>query len=447
MPEAELATHPEILITEWESAGPDTHVALRNLSLGPDDAIAAACDPLRRQVDVRQERAGVRVNATSFVGRIQVGPLRVTIKPKLHPEPLSQLLRYAYGIDDLALHAVLPTGLVSSGLHDLLVAMLVHEVERLLRLGLARQYIRTAEDLALPRGRIAIGTIAARGGILEARLPCVFHDRSLDWSLNCIVRTGLARAAMLASPGPLARHAARLETSFADFVGPLRLDVAEIERAEAALTRLTARYRPTLALIRLICGADGVALEATRKNAAVSGFLFDMNRFFQRLLSRFLRENLADGHVEDERSIRTMLTYDPAANPRRRAAPALRPDFAVFRHRRLRFYADAKYRDVWANGMPMSWLYQLHAYAGAAPDRLSIMLYPSDDPKAQPERLIGRPPAGDGPSTAIALRPLYLPAIAAAVSSSRAGVGKSQQAVAYSMVWGSETPATGRAAE
>lgn len=435
--------HPEILLTEWESAGPDTHAVLRDLSLGPDDAVAEACEPLRRQLDVRQERAGVRVTATSFVGRVQLGPLRVTIKPKLNPEALSRLLRYAYGIDDLALQAVLPAWLRSSGLHDLLVAMLVHEVEGLLRLGLARQYIRTPEDLALPRGRIAVGTIAARGGVREARLPCVFHDRSLDWSLNRVVRAGLARAAALSSPGPLARHAARLDSSFADFVGPFRLDLAEVKRAEAALTRLTVRYRPALGLIRLICGADGVALEPTRKNAAVSGFLFDMNRFFQRLLSRFLRENLADGQVEDERSIRTMLTYDPAANPRRRAAPALRPDFAVFRCQMLRFYADAKYRDVWVNGMPMHWLYQLHAYAGAAPDRLSIMLYPSEDPTAQLERIVGRPPAGDGPSTAIVLRPIHLATIAEVISSPWAGTRTSRQAVAQEMVWGCIAPSAG----
>jgi 5-methylcytosine-specific restriction enzyme subunit McrC len=424
----------QILLTEWESAGPQTRPVLRNLSLGSDEAVAAACDPLRSQLDVRQERAGVRIAATSFVGRVRVGPLLVTITPKLDPEPLSQLLRYGYGIDDLALQEVMPTSSQFHGLHDLLVAMLIHEVELLLRLGLARQYVRVADDLALPRGRIAVGVIAARGGLCEARLPCVFHDRKLDWRLHRVLRAGLGRAATLATPGQLARHAARLESSFAESVGSFRLDVTQVERAERELTRLTERYRPTLTLIRLICGADGVALEPTPKVTSVSGFLFDMNRFFQRLLSRFLRENLSDAHIEDERSIRTMLTYDPAANPRHQRAPAIRPDFAVFVQRKLRFYADAKYRDVWANGPPVQWLYQLHAYASAAPDKLSIMLYPTADPTAQPERIIGRPPAGEGPATAIVLRPLHLPTIASAVS--RAGSVARRAALAREMVWG-----------
>jgi 5-methylcytosine-specific restriction enzyme subunit McrC len=194
------------------------------------------------------------------------------------------------------------------------------------------------------------------------------------------------------------------------------LGISEVERAEAGLNRLTERYRPALALIRLICGADGVSLEPTPKAVTVAGFLFDMNRFFQRLLSRFLQENLPDLSIVDERSIRTMLTYDPTANPRRRGAPALRPDFAIFVHRKLRFYADAKYRDVWTNGLPMQWLYQLHAYANAAPDRVCVTIYPSADPLAQPERILGRPPAGDGPGTTISLRPLHLPTLAGIVS-------------------------------
>ena len=39
------------------------------------------------------------------------------------------------------------------------------------------------------------------------------------------------------------------------------------------------------------------------------GFLFDMNVFFQRLLSRFLRDNLAGARIADELAIRNLLAY------------------------------------------------------------------------------------------------------------------------------------------
>ena len=60
------------------------------------------------------------------------------------------------------------------------------------------------------------------------------------------------------------------------------------------------------------------------------GFLFDMNIFFQRLLFRFLRENLASARIADELAIRNLFTYAPDANPRQRRAPAPRPDYALF---------------------------------------------------------------------------------------------------------------------
>lgn len=427
----------EVALVEWDSAGPEDTPTLRDLVLGDDAAVAKVSEPLRSRVDVRQERSGVRISTTSFVGRVEIGPLRISIRPKLAPSPLARLLRYAYGIDDLALQSVLPAPLVHGGLHDLLIAILLHEVEQILRLGLTRRYIRTAADLPLPRGRIDIPVIASRGGVREPRLPSIFHDRDLDWELNRIVRAGLGLAAWMATPGPLARHAARLEAAFAASVGNMRLMLGDVERAEAALNRLTAAYLPSLTLIRLLCGADGLSLEPADHTVPVAGFLFDMNRFFQRLLSRFLRENLTDGRVEDERIIRDMLVYDTAANPRQRRNPRLRPDYAIFAGERLSIFADAKYRDVWAYGVPPDWLYQLQAYAWAAPDAVSLMLYASTSPDAREERVIVRHPLlEDRPTSSIVLRPVSLENLAGVVASGGHSRIEARRRLATFLVWG-----------
>jgi 5-methylcytosine-specific restriction enzyme subunit McrC len=434
------------VLAEWESAGPETTAALRDLVLGTDAAVTHACDPLRSRLDVRQERSGVRIETTSFVGRVQIGPLRIAIRPKLAPEPLSRLLRYAYGIDDLALKDVLPAPLLRFGLHDLLIAMLVQEVELLLRLGLTRRYMRSAADLALPRGRIDVGAIAARGGVREPRLPCVFHDRDLDWGLNRTVRAGLGLAAWMATPGPLARHAARLEGSFAASVSSLPLTLTGVERAEAKLTRLTAAYAPSLTLIRLLCGADGLSLEQAARDAPVSGFLFDMNRFFQHLLSRFLRENLPDGQVVDERVIRDMLVYDPAANPRGVRNPRLRPDYAIFEGQKLTLFADAKYRDVWTKGTSAGWLYQLQAYAWAAPAAASLMLYASTEATAREERIIVRDPLrANRPASSIVLRPVHLQHLDNVIAGGGHLFNEAAKRLAKQLVWGAGAAPASRA--
>ncbi len=85
---------------------------------------------------------------------------------------------------------------------------------------------------------------------------------------------------------------------------------------------------------------------------APSWFSFDMNLFFQALLSRFLREYLQGYAVQDQYNMDGMMSYDPAHNPRKRQAPTLRPDYMVRRQAKIVAILDAKYRDLWENRLP-----------------------------------------------------------------------------------------------
>jgi 5-methylcytosine-specific restriction enzyme subunit McrC len=131
----------------------------------------------------------------------------------------------------------------------------------------------------------------------------------------------------------------------------------------------------------------GVAFEQAVDSARMSGFLFDMNVFFQRLLSRFFHENLTTRILKDEWSLRYVFAFAPDANPKRRRAPAPRPDFALFRGKQLSGFIDAKYGDGWEKRLPTEWLYQLSIYALASPTRTSILLYATMSDDARDERL------------------------------------------------------------
>jgi 5-methylcytosine-specific restriction enzyme subunit McrC len=401
-------------LTEWDQVGPAQDSRLKACSLAGDPQSRRLAETLSGQLDIREGYEGLEMTSTSYVGRVDIGPVRIAITPKLPEMPLARLLSYAYGLRDLPVIEETHAPTTRYGLHDLLIALLGAQVEDLLHRGLARHYIPLSEKLESPRGRLLIDQVIRQGGVQEARLPCRHFERRADWHLNRVLRAGLEAAARMAEDRDLRRHTHQLSARFGDVERLARLDIADIDRAERELTRLTAANRPALTIIRLLQDALGLAFETAQPSSRMPGFLFDMNMFFQRLLSRFLHDNLTSTRIADEVPIRNLFAYAPDENPRRRSAPAPRPDYALFRGNTLYAFLDAKYRDIWERGLPAEWLYQLSLYALASPNQVSVLLYALMAADARDERVEVRQPvmwSDKGPASVV-LRPMPLPYLA-----------------------------------
>lgn len=301
--------------------------------------------------------------------------------------PLARLLRYAYGLRDVTAIKETQSPTSRLGLHDLLVALLAAEVEELIRRGLSRRYMPSAEMLESPRGQILMDQIILKGGVREARLPCRHFKRQSDWHLNRVLRSGLELAGSMAQDRDLRRHVNQLSTMFGDVERLPRVRIEDINLAERGLTRITDSSRPALTIIRLLQASLGLDVASSEPESRTPGFLFDMNIFFQKLLSRFLHDNLAEARIVDELAIKNLFGYAPRENPRKRKAPAPRPDYALFQNNKLSGFLDAKYRDVWERNAPAEWLYQLSIYSVAAPNEVSVLLYASMSAKACDERI------------------------------------------------------------
>jgi 5-methylcytosine-specific restriction enzyme subunit McrC len=402
----------EVRLREWSTAPPDEGSALAGGRLDGAEERRLTEELARAgRLTIEELAAGLRVTSTSFVGRLQIGSLVVTIEPKLAKEPLLALVRYAYGLRDVVREGT--TSFATSGalLPDLLAAQLLGEITELLARGLPRRYVERSEELSLPRGRIDVAALARRA-TPSMTLPCRHHPRSADHPLLQIVKAGLELAAEMASDRPLRIALRRLADRLGLEVESVPLTRVGLIRVQRGLTRLEAAAEPTLELIGLILDGQAITLD-DETTVRLPGFLFDMNRFFQALVGRWLREHLPDCHVIDERALTGLLRYAPDANPKGRRAPAPRPDFAVARKHRKTVLLDAKYRDLWEKALPREMLYQLAMYAtsGAGED-VAVILYPTENDHATEARVEIRDVVGGGARGGVALRPVALPRLA-----------------------------------
>lgn len=412
-----MSARVSVQLEEWRSATPESHPALKDVKLDKTAcALAEALTESQRLSIVPRLDGGITIEANSHVGIVTVGPLRIAIEPKIKSATLLQLLRYAYGLRNLTLYEEHGASTATACFQDLLLQQLAAEANELLARGLHRRYQARSEPLAVPRGRIDFQKVVAGGGLATAALPCRHYAREEDCFPNQVLRAGLLHGARLAGDPMLATHL-RQTARRMDGIGEAPLDRHTFDRIRREQNRLLAAYEPAFALIELLV-IDAGATVAEAEEVRLPGFLFDMNRFFEALLGRFLTDFLPDCKVIEQQALTELFAWDKDHNPRKRPAPRPRPDFVVQGAARTAVL-DAKYRDLWARELPREMLYQLAIYSlcGLGHGEATI-LYPTVA-RAEEQRVAIHDPLRGGRLGTVILRPVPIVEMAALLSAQR----------------------------
>jgi 5-methylcytosine-specific restriction enzyme subunit McrC len=428
-----------ITISEWETQGPPDCSTLAGRFFDASHATRRVVGLLHRSrmLGLSELRQGLQVTAFSHVGRVQVGSLTVTILPKLKGMPLLNLIRYAYGFRRLNLISDSSHAIEHCGFEDLLIHQLNAEVQELVARGLLRSYVSTFERLGSPRGRINLNRLALDGGTATATLPCQHHPRIEDTLLNQVLMAGLRLAASMASVVELRRDSRRLASLMDEQVSVVRLLPVVLNRAARQMNRLTAAYASALSIIRLMVEAQGVVLEGANSLTSLPGFLFDMNAFFQALISRFLRDNLPGFLVRDELGLKGMMQYNPLFHRPKWKSPTPRPDYVVTGQGKICAILDAKYRDLWEKPLPPAMLYQLVVYAISHRQRpQSSILYPTMNTGAKEVRIDVTDPLFGKQLGQVCLRPVLLPTIETLIGERTSQAGRERKQYANQLAFG-----------
>ena len=191
--------------------------------------------------------------AQNFVGVVNLGRDQVEILPKIEgevPQVRHNLVRMISTVLDLSLYDSDASKVEkhTGSILEVLIGLFCQKLWQCVRRGMVRQYEVRNENLAMLRGRISMPEQIRLNIARPDRLACVFDEFSENNPLNQALRAALQVLRRVAKTQANQRSLAELLFCFQDVddVAP-----AAIDWSRAGTTRLSARYKPLLAIARL----------------------------------------------------------------------------------------------------------------------------------------------------------------------------------------------------
>lgn len=340
---------------------------------------------------------GLKIKTRSYVGSIRLGNIIFQIKPKIYDIKFSSLFNYAFNFENFDQTHYSNYNFNEDGFIELLLIQLKNEAEKILSLGLYKNYEEINDNIESPRGKINFQAYIKGNFYIKETVPCIFHKRTQNNLLNQILMKGMHLGAFKTPNLRLRYSLLEIVKYLKESVNEIGLSSDIVKQAFNKLNRQNEYYRSALNLISFISLPPDYIEEKGELTSKFPAFFFDMNYFFQRLLQRLFEDALGKNCVKSESNIKNIYSYSTKSNPRGSSDPNLRPDYIISNISGNQVILDAKYRDLYEKSLPSKWLYQLSMYSLSGKelqDNKAIILYPTNNKNAKDAIIQLRIPLG-----------------------------------------------------
>jgi 5-methylcytosine-specific restriction enzyme subunit McrC len=306
-----------------------------------------------------------RLTALGRVGVLVAPTCRLVIRPKV---PLANLFAMLDPLAPVPAERDAVTPATGTEALEFLAGQLTRRLSERVAAGLHRAYREHSEKGTVLHGRFDLPAQLREAPGRKDQLHGRLDDFTADVPCNQVAR---ATAELLrASPLLAADVRAALQRALVGFEGvssvPLSLQLWEAVEAE----RVPVDYRPALDLCRLL--ADGLMPGEAAGTTPAPGFLLDMERVFERHVTRGVVEAFARSRLHMVSVQVTHTVNQPVAD---QPDVTMRPDLTIDRDGRPVLVVDAKWKLLPKNLVTED-LYQVMAYATALGVEGVVLIYP-----------------------------------------------------------------------
>lgn len=321
--------------------------------------------------------------AQQYVGVIQLDRIAIEILPKIDGtnasasdasvrRNLAAMLMVALELD-IAEGDVAHIATQQHGILEILIRLFIDKLFAQLRRGMVRRYEGQEGNLAVLRGRLAIGEQLRLNAANPERLYCRYEEFHEDNPLNRILKAAVRLLLHVSKDAANQRHLSELLFAFDDVAN---VAMVSLPWSKVSFDRLNEHYRPAFRLAELFLRRTPP--DVTSGRAAGFSLLFDMNRLFEEYIGRVLARAFRSGGVDVRRQgPQRFLAWDEING---RHAFGMRPDVVGLVDGRPAWIIDTKWKQLSLEesreGARQGDLYQMYAYANNYDCTNVVLLYP-----------------------------------------------------------------------